>query len=269
MSNRRRARPSAGRRRTGLELSRAVHPGILLLTLGAIALRLLLLLGRGNYLAFDEGWYLLLARSLFTGDGYSLVGFPHTALSPLFPILAGSVGVLLDSWVWGGRVVAAVASGLVVLPAWAIFHRLAPDRTAFIAAALVAVLPSLAPFVVPFWIGADLWVGAEPLLHLFLYTGVALWLGAVGHDDELDHAGLGPGSRPRGLASSVRWLAAGLASGLAFLARPEAIITWGLLGLVALGISVVARSRRRLSHSSAARIGSFAPSSCPMPISVP
>lgn len=205
---------------------------VLLLAAAAVALRLLLFLGRGDYLAFDEGWYLLLARSLYTGDGYSLIGIPHTALSPLFPILAGAAGVVLDSWVWGGRVVAALASGLLVLPAWAVFRRLAPERTAFIAAALVAVMPSMAPFVAAFWIGADLWVGAEPILHLFLYTGVALWLRA---DEEGDGGGL------------PVWALAGAAFGLAFLARPEAILTWGFLGLAALALAAWKRAPRRLA----------------------
>lgn len=200
---------------------------VLAITVAAVVLRLLLLSGRGDYLAFDEGFYLLLARSLFTGDGYSLVGIPHVALSPLFPLLAGALGTLIDSWAWAGRIVAAVSSGLLVLPAWAIFRRLAPERTALIATGLVAVLPSMAPFVVPFWIGADLWVGAEPLLHLFLYTGVAAWLWA-------DQRG--------GL---TRWAGVGAAFGLAFLARPEAIATWGLLGLAALAIALKQRSLQR------------------------
>ena len=36
-----------------------VHP-VVWLTAGACALRLLAFLGRGDYVAFDEGWYLLL-----------------------------------------------------------------------------------------------------------------------------------------------------------------------------------------------------------------
>lgn len=210
---------------------------LLAITAGAILLRLLLLLGRGDYLAFDEGWYLLLGRSLFSGDGYSLIGVPHVTLSPLFPILAGAVGAAIDSWVWGGRLVAAVAAGLLVLPAWSIFRRIATERVALVAAIFVAVVPSLAPFVVPFWIGADLWVGAEPLLHLFLYTGIALWLRA--------HNGRGV----------VAWAGAGAAFGLAFLARPEAIIAWGLLGLAALIGAAVRRSPRRLAGAIAMGLG--------------
>ena len=246
---------------------------VVLIVASAVLLRLVLLLGRGDYLAFDEGWYLLLARSLYTGEGYSLVGFPHTALSPLFPILAGAAGVVMDSWVWGGRIVAAVAAGLVALPAWAVFRRLAPERTALIATALVAVLPSLAPFVVPFWIGADLWVGAEPLLHLFLYTGIALWLKAdalhpgagrggseaMAASDDEDEVGTGR-NRPTGAPIPrhrplLTWLLAGGAFGLAFLARPEAIITWGLLGLVALGLAAATRSPRRLAGAALMGVG--------------
>lgn len=210
---------------------------VFLLAAAAILLRLLLFLGRGDYIAFDEGFYLLLGRSLVTGDGFSLVGIPHTSLSPLFPILAGAVGRVLGDWVWGGRVVAAVASGLLVLPCWAIFRRIAVPRTAFIACTLVAVLPSMAPFVVPYWIGADLWVGAEPVLHLLLFCGVALWMRA----DE--RGGL------------LIWALTGAVFALAFLARPEAIITWGLLGLAALALAIQRRSGRRLTGAVLMAVG--------------
>lgn len=89
---------------------------VLLLTLAAVALRLVMFLGRGDYLAFDEGWYLLLGRNLFSGDGYTLSGLRHTTLSPLFPILAGATGAVLRDPIWAGRLVAAVTAGLVVWP---------------------------------------------------------------------------------------------------------------------------------------------------------
>lgn len=189
----------------------------MILALSAVLLRLVLFLGRGDYVAFDEGWYLLLGRNLLAGEGYTLNGLPHVALSPLFPILAGATGDLLGNLVWGGRVVAAVTSGLLVLPCWSIFRRLAGRRTALLACGIVAVIPSLAPFGVPFYIGWDLWVGAEPVLHFFLYSAVALYLRAwEGH-------------------RKVDWALAGVGFGLAYLARPEAIIPAGLLGLVVLG----------------------------------
>lgn len=193
---------------------------LLALTIGAILLRLLLFLGRGHYVAFDEGWYLLLGQNLWSGAGYTLSGLQHVALSPLFPILAGALDLVTGDIVWAGRIVAAVASGLLVVPCWFLFHRMGGRTVAIIGGLLVAVLPSLSPFVAPFWIGWDLWVGAEPLLHLFLFAGCALFLHAWERQN--------------------RWtaLACGGAFALAYLARPEAIVAFGLLGLVALVAAV-------------------------------
>jgi 4-amino-4-deoxy-L-arabinose transferase-like glycosyltransferase len=185
-----------------------------------IALRLLLFIGRGDYVAFDEGWYLLLGRNLMAGEGFSLSGLRHVTLSPLFPILAGATDLLLANAVWSGRIVAAVAAGLLVIPCWSIFRRLSGRRTATLACVIVAALPGLAPFVVPYWIGRDLWVGAEPLLHLFLFTGIALVLRARAHGRARD------------------WIAAGGAFALAYLARPEAVLVFGFIGLI-LGLAAL------------------------------
>ncbi len=216
-------------------------PDILLLALGAVLLRLVIFLGRGDYMAFDEGWYLLLGRSLLSGHGYSLIGIPHITLSPLFPLLAGAAGTLTGSWLWGGRLVAALASGALVLPAWSIFRRFAPHGTARWGALLVAVLPSMAPFGAPFFVGADLWAGAEPLLHLFLLSGVALWLRAR------EEKGLTP------------WFLSGAAFGLGFLARPEAILPWGILGLVSLGYALRGRGPRRVLAAAVMGVGLLFP----------
>ncbi|HUF76283.1 MAG TPA: glycosyltransferase family 39 protein, partial [Longimicrobiales bacterium] len=194
--------------------------------MGAIALRIGLLFGRGDYVAFDEGWYLLLGRNLWSGDGYTLSGLQHVALSPLFPMLSGALDVLVGDTVWAGRLVAAVAAGLVVVPCWSVFRRLAGERVATVGVAFVALLPSLAPFVVPYWIGWDLWVGAEPLLHLFVFTGLALLLRAW------DERSLGAAA------------ACGVAFGLAYLARPEAIGAFGVAGILALVLALVSWGRR-------------------------
>lgn len=201
--------------------------GVATLALGAVLLRVALFLGRGDYVAFDEGWYLLLGRNLMAGEGYTLNGTPHVALSPLFPLLAGVVGTIIGDMVWGGRLVAAVTSGLLVLPCWSIFRRLAGRRTAFLGCVFVAVMPSLAPFVAPFWIEWDLWVGAEPLLHLFLYGGLALFLRGLERDRRRD------------------WILAGALFALAYLARPEAILPFGLVGLATLVLAARGGSIRR------------------------
>ena len=213
-------------------------PPIAGVTLAAVLLRLVLLLGRGDYLAFDEGWYLLLGRSLWMGQGYELIGTPHVTLSPLFPALAGAVGRAIGDWVWGGRFVAAVASGLVVLPVWSLVRRWSGERIALVVAVLLAVTPSMAPFVAAYWIGADLWVGAEPLLHLGLFAGLACW--ARASED---------GGR--------RWWAAtGLTLAAAFLARPEALGVLGLLGLWS-AVSAWQRRSRAVALGTALMLATF------------
>lgn len=208
---------------------RAIPRTLAALTLGAIVVRILMFFGRGDYIAFDEGWYLLLGQSLWAGEGYRLTGLRHTTLSPLFPLLAGALGRLLGDPVWAGRIVAAVTSGLLVLPCWFIFRRIAGRRTALLGCVIVAVMPSLAPFVAPEWVGWDLWVGAEPVYHLFLYTGIALVLHAV--------------ERRR----SSAWLASGVALALAYLARPEAVVLTALIALAVVGAAALRRDPRLLA----------------------
>lgn len=213
---------TTNRTRAGGMMSR-LHP-LWVLAPAAVALRLVLLYGRGHYVAFDEGWYLLLASNLFGGNGYTLAGLQHVTLSPLFPLLAGALDLVLHDAVAAGRLVGALSAGLLVVPCWFVFRRLAGRRTAIIATSFVAVMPSLAPFVVPFWIGWDLWVGAEFLLHLGLYTGIALALRAADRSSALD------------------WGLSGTAFGLAYLARPEAIIAAGM-ALAAAAALVLARKK--------------------------
>src|SRR5690606_18179625 len=162
----------SGRHRRLAGLGR-IRAHLVWLSAGAIALRLLTFLGRGDFVAFDEGWYLLLGQSFWHGEGYRLTGLRHTTLSPLYPMLAGAVAMVAGNPVWAGRVVAALAGGLLVLPCWSIFRRLAGRRTAWLGCLVVAVLPSLSAFTVPYWVGWDLWMGPEPVYHLFVFTGFA------------------------------------------------------------------------------------------------
>ena len=192
----------------------------------AISLRLLTFIGRGDFVAFDEGWYLLLGQSLWDGEGYRLTGLRHTTLSPLFPVLAGGLGELLGDLVWAGRIVAAVMSGLLVLPCWFIFRRLAGRRTAWLACIIIAALPSLSAFTVPYWVGWDLWMGPEPVFHFFLFTGFAFALRGHGRNSPRD------------------WTLAGVAFALAYLARPEAVLIAGLL-VVGAGSAAVVRTSIR------------------------
>lgn len=186
----------------------------------ALAVRGLLMLGRGDYIGFDEGWYLLLADSLANGDGYRLSGLQHTTFSPLFPALVASLHSLGMSLVAAGRWVSVLGSAVLVFPAWYLFREVADRATRLSAVTILALLPSLTAFV-PFWSGRELFVGgSEPLFHLVLYSALALLV------------------RPGGW----RALGAGLLLGLGFLARPEAVVVAGLAGAVLSGFAL--RKRR-------------------------
>lgn len=197
---------------------------------GALVLRLVLMWARGAYVSFDEGYYLLLGENLWSGRGFTLSGRTHVTFSPLYPVLAGGVGKLVGSAVWGGRLVSAVASALLLLPAYALFRRAGGRTIARPGVVLLAVVPSLITFV-PFWSGRELYQGSEPLYHLLLFGGLALAARAA-----LD---AGEGWRPR----LVPALGSGLAFGLAYLTRPEALVVAGAAALAA-GLARGLRSRR-------------------------
>jgi 4-amino-4-deoxy-L-arabinose transferase-like glycosyltransferase len=154
-------------------VSRA-HRTLWLVALGALALRLAMLLARGDYIVYDEGYYLLLARSLRAGHGFTLNGLPHVALSPLQPVLVAllsSVGVP-DLWV--SRLLAASCGALLVIPVASLADRAGGPRAALPAAIFTAASPALMTFA-PFFPGRtwNLYFGSEPLFLLLAFAAVA------------------------------------------------------------------------------------------------
>lgn len=204
------------------------HPLTWLLTL-ALVVRIGAMVGRGDYVAYDEAWYLILGRNLLEGRGYTLAGLRHVTLSPLFPIVAGFVDALIGNAVLAGRIIAVISGAALVAPCWFLFQRLAGARVALLACLFVALLPSLAPYAAPRWVGWDLWVGAEPLFHVLLFCALACF--ARGLEQE----------RGRALP------AAGALLALAYLTRAEGVIVFVLLVACALVIAALRRSARTLA----------------------
>lgn len=194
-----------------------------LVALAALAMRLVLLVARGDYIVYDEGYYLLLARSLRAGQGFALNGLPHVALSPLQPVLVALVSAVGVPDLWASRLLAALCGSLLVLPVAAL-GRLAGGRSvALAAAALTAASPALMSFV-PFFPGEswNLYFGSEPLFLLFAFSAVAA---AVRAQDE----------------GWKWWAAAGAFAGASYLARAEGLVLCGVLLLVVLVRLVVRR----------------------------
>ena len=182
--------------------------------LAALALRLLLLLARGDYIVYDEGYYLLLARSLRAGQGFTLNGLPHVALSPLQPVLVALLSATGAPDLWVSRLLAAVCGSLLVLPVAALGRLAGGPRVALVAAVLTAASPALMSFV-PFFPGQswNLYFGSEPLYLLLAFSAVAAAVRAA------------EGGWPW-------WLAAGALAGASYLARAEGLVLCGALLLV-------------------------------------
>ena len=199
--------------------------------LAALALRLVLLVARGDYIVYDEGYYLLLARSLRAGQGFALNGLPHVALSPLQPVLVALISAAGVPDLWASRLLAAVCGSLLVLPVAALGRRAGGPRVALAAAAFTAASPALMSFV-PFFPGEswNLYFGSEPLFLLLAFGAVA----AAARAEE---------------GNWRWWLATGLLAGASYLARAEgAVLAGTLLVVLALGLALRRRGTAAWRH---------------------
>ncbi|HEX7122721.1 MAG TPA: hypothetical protein VF178_10165, partial [Gemmatimonadaceae bacterium] len=118
-----------------LHFSTSTRGRLTLLAISALAIRLVIFAARGAFIGFDEGYYLLLARNLWSGHGYTLNGLPHVVFSPLYPVLTGGLARLTGDLIWAGRLVSAIASAALVIPTFYLARRIADERSAWIASA--------------------------------------------------------------------------------------------------------------------------------------
>ncbi|MFQ5888717.1 MAG: glycosyltransferase family 39 protein [Gemmatimonadota bacterium] len=93
----------------------------------------------------DNAEYMILGESLRTGSGYRdihLVGSPlHTKYPPVFPLLLAALG-----WLGGVQLFKLVSLALTAGSVWLVFalgRQIVGERTAFLAAGLLAVSPLL------------------------------------------------------------------------------------------------------------------------------
>ncbi len=201
----------------------------------ALLVRAVLLAARGDYLVYDEGYYLLLARSLRAGHGFALNGLPHVALSPLEPLLVAALSVLGTGEIFASRLIAAVSGALLVLPTAALARRWFGPRGALATALLVALFPSLIAFL-PFFPGErwNLYFGSEPLFLLLGVSAIALAARAA------------DGGSPRA------WVAAGVCAALAYCTRLEGIVLAAALAAAMAALLLVSRRAELLPRAALA-----------------
>jgi len=216
----------------------------------AFLLRLVLIRTRGDFLEFDEAYYLLIARSLSSGAGFAMNGLPQIAFPPLPALLLAAMDRLFGSMVEPSRIASALFGALLVVPVHRVCRRWLGRRASWRGALLTAVSPALMTFVPVQPRYADrLYFGHEPLYLLLVYGTVWALVGFL--------------RRPGARAGA----ALGVAAGLAYLTRNESILFSG----PAVALAVVTAWRRRREHrrallAAAIAVASLGAVAAPYPI---
>ena len=167
------------------------------LVLLALALRTLFWLevvGPHAPLRGDEIDYNAIALSIASGSGFSSGGEPTAARPPLYPALLGGVYRILGAHETVGRGLQVLLGGAIVLLAHSLARRLFSEGVSFLAAALVAVNPSLI-FISAYLLAENLYI-ALLLVFLILFSGVG--------EKEVSYGSCAAGGVVLGLASLSR-----------------------------------------------------------------
>ena len=189
--------------------------------------KLSLLYMRWPFLYYDETYYLLLSRNLFSGAGYTLNGLNNICFPPFVPVLIGILTFLFSNSVFSFYILSAVSGALLVFPVYFIAVRIFDKSTGLLASILICVIPALNPFLNLHGDYAGiLYVGSE-MLYCFLIL-LCLYFGYRGitRNRIADHA------------------LSGVFFGLAFLTRPEAVIPFLLMFSLAMVKWFIKRSTR-------------------------
>jgi len=176
------------------------HPVVIALVAAAVLLRISLGFLLPRIIRWDEPLYLLSGVNLLTGNGFTYSGYPEVHFHPLVPVVAGLCYLLTGSLEIVSTLMHSVFGGLLVFPVFVIAQRIYGAKTACLSAVLIAIFPALT-------VSVFYWSTLTESLYLFLlYSGLALLLVGL-EEDRLE-----------------MFCAAGALLGLAYLARPEAVV---------------------------------------------
>jgi hypothetical protein len=193
------------------------------LLVGIVALSVALrcaLLRVDRIVRWDEPDYLILGKHLFTGQGYTVSGRPELHYAPLFPITTGLLYPLTHNMEVNSDINYVFFGALTLVPFFLLTRRLFGLRVSTISAALLCLFPALNAGVL-FW-GTML----EPLYLFLLFSGLyAVWM--AWEEQRV-----------------AAYLGAGVAFGLAYLTKPEAVVDFGWMMLLLVAANLWRRSLR-------------------------
>jgi 4-amino-4-deoxy-L-arabinose transferase-like glycosyltransferase len=205
----------------GFRLNQELRLVLALSTL-AFFFKLYLLYQRSLYIDADEGYYLLLARNLATGHGYTFNGLPNIIFPPFLPLLIALFSLILHDFQLSLSFITAMAGTLLGVLSYLIARKkldFFPSLGCFLlvlfSRELNSFLPATVPYVQVLYRGSD-------ILNCFLVIASVYFTGLLVEKGQ------------------YRWAAlAGAFLALAFLTRPEAFILFIGLSLLLSGLKLL------------------------------
>lgn len=183
---------------------------IAIIIAAAFLLRLELTHSLPRMVKWDESEYLLLGRSLVTGQGYTTGFGPEIHHPPFFPLITGAIYLAVGDLEKSSDIAYALFGGLMLLPIFVLARRIYGYPTAYLAAILLAIYPVLTV------VGLHWGTMLEPLYIFLLFGALVTWL--IGMEE----------TRP--------WMmvVAGMMFAMGYLTRPEPVVYFGIFFLVSL-----------------------------------
>ena len=164
----------------------------------------------------DEAIYLLLGRNLWSGQGFTLMGYPITMAPPLFPALAGLLDLVVGDLERASNIIYILFGGLIGLPVYLLAREIYGHRVGIVSLILLMTIPGLNVFVL-YW-GSN----SEAMYIFFVFWGLLATFHAL-RQGRLLYCAL-----------------AGAALSLAYLSRSE-----GILFVAACGLALAVNAFRR------------------------
>lgn len=186
---------------TDIAPPRRKYLALLLILLLAFAARFLWMLASGSASIFnmEELEYLRIAQNLLTGTGYmGLYGTPQIVHTPLYPLTVTLVGSILHDIERAGIIVSLIAGVCLSIPLYFLAKKLYGARTAILATILAALLPYL------------VWLSSQTISESFFLVMLTIALLCCVYAIDMTNIRIA--------------IITGVAVGLAYLARPTAIV---------------------------------------------
>jgi len=190
------------------KISKEARILIVLFLLG-ITFKGFLLWQRSNYIDPDEGYYLLLARNLVSGNGYTINGLFNIVFPPLLPLLIALFYFVFHNLQISLGIITAVSGGLLGLVIFKICRSRFSPRYSVFGAFLVlfiyqlnAIVPINKPYIYVLYRGSDI------LNSFFVFSILFLAIRLIQ------------------TKKIIYSMGAGFLSSLAYLTRPEGLLLW-------------------------------------------